>query len=81
MSFLNSLLKVFVGDKSKKDLKELDPVISQINFIEKWNANDTGSIKNFCNTLGALRRKGVIKNIKINEFQSRMEIIEEAKIL
>ena len=35
MSFLNSLLKVFVGDKSKKDLKELDPVISQINSIEK----------------------------------------------
>ena len=35
MSFLNSLLKVFVGDKSKKDLKELHPVISQINSIEK----------------------------------------------
>jgi Preprotein translocase subunit SecA (ATPase, RNA helicase) len=35
MSFLNSLLKVFVGDKSKKDLKELYPVISQINSIEK----------------------------------------------
>ena len=35
MSFLNSLLKVFVGDKSKKDLKELYPVISQITSIEK----------------------------------------------
>ena len=35
MSFLNSLLKVFVGDKSKKDLKELHPVISQIKSIEK----------------------------------------------
>ncbi|MBL6681222.1 MAG: preprotein translocase subunit SecA [Flavobacteriaceae bacterium] len=35
MSFLNSLLKVFVGDKSKKDLKELYPFISQINSIEK----------------------------------------------
>ena len=35
MSFLNSLLKVFVGDKSKKDLKELYPVIYQINSIEK----------------------------------------------
>ncbi|MAS30802.1 MAG: preprotein translocase subunit SecA [Flavobacteriaceae bacterium] len=35
MSFLNSLLKVFVGDKSKKDLKELYPVISKINSIEK----------------------------------------------
>jgi len=35
MSFLNSVLKVFVGDKSKKDLKELNPIISQINSIEK----------------------------------------------
>ena len=35
MSFLNSILKVFVGDKSKKDLKELNPVISQIVSIEK----------------------------------------------
>ncbi|MEE2605258.1 MAG: preprotein translocase subunit SecA, partial [Bacteroidota bacterium] len=35
MSFLNSLLKVFVGDKSKKDLKELYPIISQIKSIEK----------------------------------------------
>ena len=35
MSFLNSVLKVFIGDKSKKDLKELNPIISKINSIEK----------------------------------------------
>ena len=31
MGILNSILKVFVGDKSKKDLKEISPFISEIN--------------------------------------------------
>ena len=32
MGILNSILKVFVGDKSKKDLKEISPFISEINL-------------------------------------------------
>ena len=32
MSFLNSLLKVFVGDKSKKDLKDESELIIETNF-------------------------------------------------
>jgi preprotein translocase subunit SecA len=35
MSFLNSVLKAFVGDKAKKDVKELQPVIDQIKTFEK----------------------------------------------
>ena len=31
MSFLNSLLKVFLGDKSGKDLKKLIPLVDEIN--------------------------------------------------
>ena len=31
MSFVNSLLKVFLGDKSGKDLKKLTPVVDEIN--------------------------------------------------
>ena len=31
MSFLNSVIKAFVGDKSKKDVKELEPLVQQIN--------------------------------------------------
>ena len=31
MSFLNSLLKVFLGDKSGKDLKKLTPLVDEIN--------------------------------------------------
>lgn len=35
MSFLNSVLKVFVGDKSKKDVKELQPILDKIKSFEK----------------------------------------------
>lgn len=35
MSFLNSVLKVFVGDKSQKDVKELQPLVAQIRSFEK----------------------------------------------
>ena len=35
MNFLNSVLKVFVGDKSKQDVKALSPIINQVNAFEK----------------------------------------------
>ncbi|MFC4094329.1 preprotein translocase subunit SecA [Euzebyella saccharophila] len=35
MSFLNSVLKIFVGDKSKKDVKELQPILDKIKSFEK----------------------------------------------
>ncbi|MFD2517969.1 preprotein translocase subunit SecA [Salinimicrobium flavum] len=35
MSFLDSVLKVFVGDKSKKDIREIQPVVSKIKELEK----------------------------------------------
>ena len=31
MSIVNSLLKVFLGDKSGKDLKKLNPLVDDIN--------------------------------------------------
>lgn len=34
MSFLDSVLKVFIGDKSKKDVKEIQPIINKIKAIE-----------------------------------------------
>ncbi len=34
MSFINSVLKAFVGDKSKKDVKELQPLVNQIKSFE-----------------------------------------------
>ncbi|WP_047419725.1 preprotein translocase subunit SecA [Cellulophaga sp. Hel_I_12] len=35
MSILNSVLKIFVGDKAKKDVKALQPIIDQIHSFEK----------------------------------------------
>lgn len=34
MSFLESVLKVFVGDKSKKDVKEIQPIVNKIKALE-----------------------------------------------
>jgi len=35
MSFLNSIIKTFVGDKSKKDVKELQPLLNKIKSHEQ----------------------------------------------
>ncbi|MFT4831699.1 MAG: preprotein translocase subunit SecA [Psychroserpens sp.] len=35
MSFLNTVIKAFVGDKAKKDVKELQPMVDQIRSFEK----------------------------------------------
>ena len=34
MSFLNSVLKVFVGDKSKQDIKAISPLVDKIKTFE-----------------------------------------------
>ncbi|WP_309608321.1 hypothetical protein, partial [Flavobacterium sp.] len=34
MSFINSILKVFVGDKSQKDVKAIQPIITKIKTFE-----------------------------------------------
>ncbi|NAY90407.1 preprotein translocase subunit SecA [Muricauda sp. JGD-17] len=35
MSFINSVLKVFVGDKSQKDVKALEPLVKEIKSFEQ----------------------------------------------
>jgi len=35
MSFLNSILKAFVGDKSEKDVKSIQPLIAKVHTFEK----------------------------------------------
>ena len=34
MSFINSIIKVFVGDKSQKDVKGLQPYLNKIKTFE-----------------------------------------------
>ena len=50
MSLLNSVLKVFVGDKSKKDLKELQPIVDSVRaFDEQMNALSIDQLRNKTN--------------------------------
>lgn len=39
MSFINNILKVFVGDKSQKDVKAIQPIIAKIRTLENSLSN------------------------------------------
>jgi len=68
MSFLNSILKTFVGDKSKKDVKELQPLLNKIKSHEQ-------TIEGL--SLDELRNKTVEFKSRIQEsFASETEKIE-----
>ena len=68
-------------EDQKKDLiKKYKLTKPQIIAIEKWNADELDSVKNFCNTLGALARKGIAVRVKVDENRSKYILIEEAKI-
>jgi len=71
MSFINSVIKVFVGDKSKKDLKELQP------FVKKVRAFDA-EMESL--TIDELREKTVSFKRKITaavkEFQDKIELLK-----
>jgi len=41
MSILNSVLKVFVGDKNKKDLKQLQPIVDSVRAFDQQMENAT----------------------------------------
>jgi len=58
MSFIDSILKVFVGDKKKKDLKILQPIVDQVNAFE----TQMGSL-----SLNELRNKTQEFKAKIKE--------------
>ncbi|WP_424494783.1 preprotein translocase subunit SecA [Salinimicrobium sp. GXAS 041] len=58
MSFLDSVLKVFVGDKSKKDIKEIQPIVEKIKSLEK----DFEAL-----SLDELRAKTIIFKAKIQD--------------
>jgi len=68
MSFINSILKTFVGDKSKKDVKELQPIVEKIKSHEQ-------AIESL--SLDELRRKTVEFRAKIEEsYANETEKIE-----
>ena len=47
MSILNSVLKIFIGDKTKKDLKKITPIVEEINnYQEKLNKISNDKLRN-----------------------------------
>ncbi|MDY0779178.1 preprotein translocase subunit SecA [Tenacibaculum sp. IB213877] len=75
MSILNSIIKLFVGDKQEKDLKELQPIITKVKAFEATLENLTHD---------ELRAKTIEFKSKIKDatktFDEQIEVLEaEAK--
>jgi preprotein translocase subunit SecA len=79
MSFINSIIKVFVGDKSQKDVKATQPYITKIKALE----STISSLSN--NELRAktsefkerIKKARAEKDAKITALQTEVEAIED----
>ncbi len=75
MSLLNSVLKIFVGDKNKKDLQLLKPIVEKVTAFD----NILSSLTNDELRNKTLEFKAIIKEAT-NPFESQIETLtEEAK--
>ena len=72
MNLLNSILKVFVGDKAKKDIKEISPLVSKINSIE----DEFIKLSNDELRSKTEKFKSEISNIK-NPYQIKIDLINK----
>ncbi|MGB2128986.1 MAG: preprotein translocase subunit SecA [Flavicella sp.] len=71
MSLLNSVLKIFVGDKQKKDLKLLQPIVDAVrSFESEMNALSNDALR--------LKSEGFKEAIKkaTNPFTTKIEALE-----
>ena len=72
MSIINSVLKIFVGDKNKKDLALLQPIVAKVNAFDNEITNLTND---------QLREKTAYFKQKIaddtSEFTSKIEKLKE----
>ena len=70
MSVLNSILKIFVGNKAKKDLKEISPIVLSINSLEENYSNiSNDELRNKTNEF-----KKEIKSLK-KPFQEKIDVL------
>jgi len=70
MSFVNSLLKIFVGDKSKQDVKAIKPVVEKINSFE----NDLRNLSNDQLRTKTTEFKEKIKQARLSKDEAILEI-------
>ena len=81
MSFLDSVLKVFVGDKSKKDVGALQPLVQQIVALsseyEKLSLDELrGKTAYFKNQLSEALKDIKEKSLKLQEQADATEDID-----
>ncbi|OYU82034.1 MAG: preprotein translocase subunit SecA [Flavobacterium sp. BFFFF1] len=79
MSFINSILKVFVGDKSEKDVKSLQPYLSKIKALEGSLALLSHDELRAKTTEFKQRIKDALadKDAKIADLKAKVESIED----
>jgi preprotein translocase subunit SecA len=72
MSIINSVLKVFVGDKKKKDLKILQPIVAKVSAYEQeMNNLSNDELREKTNYFKQKITEG------ISEFQQKIKALEE----
>ena len=93
MSFFNNILKVFLGDKSKKDLKKFQPIVEKINLeykkIQSLSNDDlrkkTSSFKKMIHESRKIEDKKIIKiknEIKNeNDFDKKDSLYKEIDLI
>ncbi len=81
MSFLNSVIKVFVGDKSKQDVKALMPLVEQVKSFEAQTqslSNDELRARtlDFKNIIAEARKEAEDKIVSLQEEADSIEDID-----
>ena len=72
MGLLNSVLKVFVGDKTKKDLAGILPIVSEINkHFDSFNLLTNDQLRNKTHSFKDLINKN------LNEIEERVKELKE----
>ena len=83
MSFLNSVLKAFVGDKSKKDVKELQPLVGQIKSFEKELEGISNDELRYKTNTFKLKIAEDISELteKINDLEEEVKVMDLSQML
>ena len=79
MSFVNDLLKVFVGDKTKKDLKSILPLVDKIKSHENFEQLSHDELRQKPLLLNKKLKRHVLN--LINRLNSTKQLLITQKIL
>jgi len=86
MSILNTIIKTFVGDKSKKDVKNIQPIVDQINInFEKFDSLTNDQLRqktyDFKNRISNSRKEIDLKIKNLYEEISNIDNIDKREVI